>query len=106
MSYRTDRYRVGDKVVPFPDPFYADHIKELGPGPFTIKEVIEIPRSTNDPWDDMYGGEQSVRESVGHVQQVVLEEFPTDELVGVVHKRIFSGAFFMLVDGAVLYSNI
>jgi hypothetical protein len=70
MSYRTDRYEIGDLVVPDKG-FHSYYvIEELGDGPFKVKNVIEIPEQDEYEYD--YSA-QSPRSSVGHVQQIVLE---------------------------------
>lgn len=87
MSYRTDRYEIGDMVVPDKN-FHSYYvIKDLGDGPFKVSQIIEIPETAS------WATEQSPRSSVGHVQQIVLE--------GIRYKnnddRIFSGAYFQKV---------
>lgn len=98
MTHRIDRFAVGDRVRWYHnnDLSQISYMeKRFGNGPFEIAEVIEIPEHHDPRFACMY--EQSPRESVGHVQQVVLRGFEEDP-DGVFDKNAVSGAWLRKID--------
>lgn len=90
MTYRTDKFKCGDKVVW--SERHGDTGRNMHPtlveGPFTIESVIDRPYDPL-PEDDEYDHGQSNWSAMGHTQHVIIKECPE---IG-----IFSGAFFVLM---------
>lgn len=87
MTYRTDKFAVGDKVV-FDPKYHMSYLNDLGDGPFDILTVYDRENEYNDP----YG--QSTWYSMGHTQHVAIAKHSTYEDG---RERQFSGAFFRKV---------
>ena len=87
MTYRADKFTIGDKVLWSELHLETAHFifeeEEWSDGPFTITKIIDRPY--NPPEDD-FG--QSNWSSMGHTQHVFIAEYP---------EREFSGAFFTVV---------
>ena len=88
MTYRTDKFAVGDKVVWSEKHGDAgrDLHRDMGEGPFSLESVIDRPYDPPSE-DDEYGFGQSNWSAMGHTQHVTIAEFPG-------HGK-FSGAFFL-----------
>lgn len=84
MSYRTDKFQVGDKVTWASDHHatITDGRKSYGEGPFVVSEVFDRPfyhyMGDRSNWDDM-----------GHTQHI---KFDGNEY------SLWSGAYFKKVE--------
>jgi hypothetical protein len=89
MTYRKDKFTVGDEVEW--DEMYAQSSmrEKYGHGPFTIKKVIDRNFYNNDDW---MCGRQSNWDSMGHTQHVCI----TDD-----DENQFSGAFFRKITNCI-----
>lgn len=84
MTYRTDKFKTGDRVTWFDDGYATliDGRAKYGNGPFTVGLVVNLENIR-------YPGEyQSTWQSVGHTQHLFIDEI----------ESAFSGAFFKKVE--------
>lgn len=87
MFYRTDKFNVGDRVVWHPDYVRFWNKEKAGEGPFVITKFWDRENSRDD-YD--FGYEQSLWESMGHTQHVMIDGDPRED-------HMYSGAFFIKV---------
>ena len=100
MSYRTDKYVVGDVVAVDPDYVYGGGVlSKYGATEFKVVAVNNLNYSPNDGWADgdpedffsIYGDinyGQSNYDDVGHTQLLALENGPKE----------ISGVFFLPIE--------
>ena len=95
MTYRTDKFIVGDRVAWSEDETYHMFKDEHGEGPFSIQHITDIafvPAETEPEYVMGYGEitPQSNWDSMGHTQIVVVKT-----QMGM---NRFSGAWFQKLD--------
>lgn len=94
MAYRVDPYVIGDEVGWYvPNRYMAHDVErmrgEYGDGPFVVTRVIDIPEN---PGYEVPLGYRSPRDSVGHVQHIMVAPMDADDRRIV--DQVFSGTWF------------